>query len=600
MKTDNFDPILQKEEIMRKEFRSYLIICLISILASACGPTPVSNTTPERKVEARVAGKPGGTLTYRLTSAPKTFNYILAADEPSIVTTLYLLTSRLIEFDHRLQKYVPALAETVATGADGVTVDVKLRDGLRFSDGHPLTSDDVIFTLKAIYDERTNSPAFGDAMLVNGKQIEAKRVDDLRLQLIFPEKVAAVENYLDNLGAMPRHLLEADFNSGKFAEAWKLTSDPKTIATSGAFTVESATPGERMTLKRNPHYYKKDENGAQLPYLEKIVLEIIADPNNTFASLNQGSIDFADRIRGTDFAALSSQSGAVRAHDLGPGLGTDHIWFNLNRTTSEGKQLDNTPKYKWFSSKAFRQAVSSAIDRKTIADITLKGLATPLYGFVSPANRLWVNQNLTKLAYDTEKARGLLKQEGFKQRGDVNAPELFDAENNRVEFTLLVPAENEQRKLVAAVVQEDLARLGIKMQVVPVENQEVSARWSKTYDYDAMLFGLSVTGIDPSSYANFILSSASVHQWQPSQKTPATEWEAKVDKLFAEQARESDVQKRAAVFNEIQSIFTDESPVIPICARHIVTAANARVGNYAPSSIFPYSIWNADELFIKP
>ncbi|MEO7673537.1 MAG: ABC transporter substrate-binding protein [Pyrinomonadaceae bacterium] len=574
-------------------------LAIVSFLASACGPTPIQTPLPDRKIEERVTGKQGGTLTYRLTSAPKTFNYVLAADEPSIVTTLFLLTSRLIEFDHRSQKYVPALAESYVTAADGQTVDVKLRDGLKFSDGHALTSDDVIFTLKAIYDDRTNSPAFGDAMLVNGKQIEAKRVDDVRLQLVFPEKVAAVENYLDNLGAMPRHLLEADLNNGKFAEAWKLTSDPNTIATSGAFTVESATPGERMTLKRNSHYYKKDENGVQLPYLDKLILEVIADPNNTFASLGQGSVDIADRIRGTDFAALSSQSGAVRALDLGPGLGTDHIWFNLNRTSGDGKQLDNTPKYKWFSNKAFRQAVSSAIDRKTIADITLKGLATPLYGFVSPANRAWINPNLTKLPYDLERARALLQGAGFKQQGTADAPEFFDAENNRVEFTLLVPAENEQRKLIAAVVQEDLARLGIKMQVVPIENQAVTERWSKTYDYDAMLFGLSVTGIEPSSYANFLLSSASVHQWQPSQKSPATEWESKIDGLYADQARETDVTKRAAIFNEIQNIISDELPVIPIASRHIVTAANLRIGNYAPSSIFPYSIWNADELFIK-
>jgi peptide/nickel transport system substrate-binding protein len=403
---------------------------------------------------------------------------------------------------------------------------------------------------------------------------------------------------------MPRHLLEADLNAGTFDQAWKLTSDPASMATSGAFTVESSTPGERMTLKRNPNYYKKDEKGTQLPYLDKIVLEIVPDPNNTFASLNQGSIDIADRIRGTDFAALTSQTGNIRAHDLGPGLGTDHIWFNLNRSTLESKdsparQLDNTPKYKWFSDKLFRQAVSTAIDRKTIADITLKGLATPLYGFVSPANRVWVNTALPKLAYDIEKAKGLLKQSGFVQQGTAEAPELFDSANNRVEFTLLVPAENEQRKLIAAVVQEDLAKLGIKMQVVPIENQNVTERWSKTYDYDAMLFGLSVTGIDPSSYANFVLSSASVHQWQPSQKTPATEWEAKVDKLFADQSVESDPAKRAAAFNEIQAILAEESPVIPITARHIVTAANARIGNYAPSSIFPYSIWNADELFVN-
>lgn len=587
---------------MRKKIATSFagLLAAVSILVSACGtaPGPTANSNSDKRFEDRVSGKQGGTLTYRFTAPPKTFNYLMATDEPSIVTALFLMCSRPIEFDHRSQKYVGALAESWSA-PDGQNVALKLREGLKFSDGHPLTADDVVFSLKAIYDERTQSPVFRDAMMVNGKPIEAKRIDDLNVQLIFPEKVAAVENYLDNLGILPKHVLEKDMNSGKLAEAWNLTTDPSSIVTSGAFAVDSSTPGERITLKRNPHYYKKDEKGTSLPYLDKLVLEIVADPNNTFTSLGQGTIDIADRIRGNDYASLTGQTGNVRAYDLGAGLGTDHIWFNLNKTAGDGKQLDNTPKYKWFSNKGFRQAISSAIDRNTISTITLKGLATPLYGFVSPANKVWVDPNLPKTAYDIERSKSVLKDSGFAVRGTPEAPELFDAENNRVEFTLLVPAENEQRKLIAAVVQEDLAKLGIKMQVAPIENANIAGRWSKTFDYDALLFGLSVSGIDPISYATFLLSSAAVHQWQPNQKTPATEWEAKIDKLFAEQANETDVKKRAAKFNEIQSIIAAEAPVIPITARHIVTAANTRIGNYAPSSIFPYSVWNADELFIK-
>jgi len=96
-----------------------------------------------------------------------------------------------------------------------------------------------------------------------------------------------------------------------------------------------------------------------------------------------------------------------------------------------------------------------------------------------------------------------------------------------------------------------------------------------------------------------LLSGADTHQWQPSQKTPATEWEAQIDKLFAEQAGESDPKIRAEKFNEIQRIMADETPVVPIVARHIVSAANTRIGNYSPSAMFPYSIWNVDELYVK-
>ena len=236
-----------------------------------------------------------------------------------------------------------------------------------------------------------------------------------------------------------------------------------------------------------------------------------------------------------------------------------------------------------------------AVDRDSIARSTLQGLATPLYGVVSPANRIWANPDLPKIAYDLAQAASLLEQTGFSKRG----AELFDAQGNRVEFSLLVPAESEPRKLMAAVVQEDLAKLGIKMQVVPVEFSAVTNAWTKSYDYEAILLGLSVTDPEPSTYANLLLSSGDAHQWRPDQKSPSTEWEAKVDQLFAEQARESDPAKRKSQFYEIQRVLADASPIIPIVSRHVVSAANARVGNFSPSPMCPYSLWNAEELFIK-
>ena len=137
------------------------------------------------------------------------------------------------------------------------------------------------------------------------------------------------------------------------------------------------------------------------------------------------------------------------------------------------------------------------------------------------------------------------------------------------------------------------------MEVAPVETQNLTERWSKTFDYDAILFGLSVSDTEPSSFGNFLKSDAAAHQWQPDQKTPATEWEARIDKLFAEQAGETDPQKRASLFGEIQQIMAEQLPVIPVVSRHIVSAANAKIGNHSPSPVFPYSLWNADKLFIR-
>ena len=569
----------------------FVVLAIVFTVSCGSPPKPVGDTE---------GGVRGGTLSYRVSSPPKSFNYVMTADEPTMLTAFVLLTSRIVDFDHKTQKYVPGLAESWKVAEDGKTVAVKLRPGLKFSDGKDLTAEDAVFTLRAIYDEKVNSPAWKDAMLVAKKPIAAKAVDAQNIEMIFPERVASVENYLFNLGILPAHILKSDLDAGTFAEAWKLDTDPEKIVSSGAFMVETVAAGERIVLKRNPNYWKKDEKGEALPYLDKLSLEITADANNAMARLGQNTLDLIDRIRPADFASLSGQpAGAVKATDVGPGLGTDHIWFNLNPAKANGEKLDGTPKYKWFSDVRFRRAVSMAIDRNTIAMTTLRGLASPLYGFVSPGNRAWAKGDLPKTEYSRERALQSLTEAGFVTKGTSEAPELFDAANNRVAFTLVVPAENEPRKLAAAVIQEDLAKIGIKMEVAPVENQNVTERWSKSFDYDAILFGLSVSDIEPSSFGNFLKSDAAAHQWHPEQKIPATEWEGRIDKLFAKQGGETDPQKRAVLFGEIQKIMADELPVIPVVARHIVTAANTKIGNHSPSPIFPYSLWNADQLFIR-
>ena len=577
-----------------------LAVFLLLPLSFSCQQRPVSNTaaTGTAKPEQRTIGAPGGKLVYRVSSPPKTFNYLVANDESTILPAFFLLNSRLVEFDHSTQTYVPGLAEAWTMGPDRRSLDIRLRDGLKFSDGQPLTSSDVAFTLEATYDERNKAEVFRDALMINGKPISVKVIDDRNLQFVFPETIAAPDNYLYNIAALSRNALEADQKAGRFSEAWKITAPPSSVVSSGPFTVASAAAAERIVLKRNPHYWKRDAEGTPLPYLDELTLEVVPDANQTRVGLDQATIDIVDRIRPADYASLLNAGGTVRAFDLGPSLGVDYIWFNLNPAKADGTRLDPV-KLAWFSEARFRKEVSMAIDRDSIARSTLQGLATPLYGVVSPANRIWANPDLPKIVYDLGQAASLLQEAGFIKRGAADTPELVDAQGNRVEFSLLVPAENEPRKLMAAVIQEDLAKLGIRMQVVPIEFAAVTNAWTKSYDYEAILLGLSVTDLEPSTYANLLLSSGEAHQWRPNQKSPATEWEKKIDELFAEQARESDPEKRKSQFREIQRIVADSSPVIPIVSRHVVSAANLRVGNFSPSPMFPYSMWNAEELFVK-
>src|SRR5215475_9190708 len=269
-------------------------LALPALLALVCAASACRSCGP---VIERAGSRRGGKIIYRVSTAPATFNYLQAIDENSLTVALYLMGGRLIEYDHKNQQYVPGLAESLRRLDDGRTVELTLRDGIKFSDGHPITAEDVVFTLRAIYDERTAAPVFRDAMMIGKGQIEATILTEpggqsgRRLRFVFPEVVAAPENYLSNLAVLPRHILESDFNRGALREAYGLTADPSRIVTAGAFTAESATPNERVTLKRNPHYWKKDEAGAPLPYLDQLVIEVVKDANNAFMRLRQGSLD---------------------------------------------------------------------------------------------------------------------------------------------------------------------------------------------------------------------------------------------------------------------------------------------------------------------
>lgn len=584
--------------------RSLIASLLIAVLLCACQTTPpaTNNTGGNEKpsLTEHVVGTRGGSLAYRVTSPPKTFNYILAADEPSNFVAFFLTGSRLVELDHGTQTYAPGLAESWKLSDDELSVEVVLRDGLKFSDGHALTSEDVAFTLRALYDERVLSPIYRDAMLVGGKPIAVTVADARRFRLGFAEAIAVPENYMSNLNVLPRHVLEPELDKNAFNQAYGVTSDAAGIVTAGAFTIESSTPGERVALKRNPHYWKRDAGGNQLPYLDRLVLEVVTDENNAVARLGQGTLDILDRVRPSDHANLRAGQGAARSYDLGPGLYADNLWFNLNPGKREdGKPIVDPVKLSWFNDVRFRRAVSHAIDRDSIATNTWQGLATPLYNFVSSGNRAWVASDVPRTEYDLEKARALLREAGFSFRGTDSAPELWDAKGNRVEFTIIAPAGTEVRVKSAIVIQEDLKKLGMNVQVAPVENAQLSARIGASYDYEAVLFGTSATEPDPSSYTDMLRSGSSQHFWYPKQAKPATDWEARLDELNTRQAHEVDRDRRRAIFRDIQLLMAEQMPLIPIVTRHIAVAANTRVHNYRPSPLPPFSLWNAEELFVK-
>ncbi|HBY59637.1 MAG TPA: hypothetical protein DEH78_07420 [Solibacterales bacterium] len=174
-----------------------------------------------------------------------------------------------------------------------------------------------------------------------------------------------------------------------------------------------------------------------------------------------------------------------------------------------------------------------------------------------------------------------------------------DAAGNAVEFSVITNAGSKPRERMAVLIQSDLARVGIKLNVVTLDFPALVERIMKSLDYEACLLGLMNVELDPNSQMNVWLSTSAMHPWNPSQAKPETPWEAEIDRLMHAQAASADPKERKAAFDRVQRIVRDEAPVIYLVHKNVLTAVHPRVANAQPVILFPQSYWNAESLAVE-
>ena len=295
----------------------------------------------------------------------------------------------------------------------------------------------------------------------------------------------------------------------------------------------------------------------------------------------------------------TSPMGGFQLVDLGVGGERDFLWFNQNiDVNAEGKPIVNPAKLKWFRNQKFRQAVSCAIDRNRIVRDVYGGRAEAIYGFIGTENPKWNNPGIAHFSYDPARARALLAEIGIKPRqGDG---QMADADGVPIEFAFYSNAGNPLRERAAALIEEDLKKLGLKATYMPTDFRGLITRINGTFDYEAALMGLGGGGGDPASQINVLRSSEELHQWFPFQKTPSTEWEARIDSLMDAQMRTLDFAQRKKDFDEVQAILADQLPMIYTVSPFTYSAIRSGVGNLRPSVLSAYHLtWNLDELYFQ-
>ena len=546
-------------------------------------PSPATTLPPA------TAPSRGGELVASTRAEPPTYNRYVDRTAPGELLAL-LTQAPLVHVNRTTDELEPWLAESWTESPDHLTYTFKLRPGVTFSDGAPFTSADVLFSYRALYDPKVKSVLAGDT-LIGGKPLQVEAPDASTVILRLPAPFAPGLRLIVGIPILPRHKLEPALAAGTFQEAWSAKTPLTEIVGLGPFVLAEHLPGQRLVFTRNPHYWRTDPAGIGLPYLDKLTM-MVANQTTEALRMQAGEIDLMTNadIRPEDYAAFKriADQGRLRLIDGGVGLDPNLLWFNLSSVNAKD------PRNAWLRQKAFRQAVSCAVDRQAIVNTVYLGAAIPVYGPVTPANRTWYTDVRPACEYDPAKARELFTSAGLSDRNGDGM--LDDAKGVTARFSILTQADH-IRGRVAAVLQEQLRQAGMTVDVVPMDQGALLQRYTQG-NYDSIYFGIQASATDPAGNPGFWLSSGNFHFWNPGQKTPATDWERRIDELMHLQSTSSDLGERQRTFAEVQRIFMEELPGIYFVTPRVTLAVSARVSNPQPAPQIPQLLWSAESLAV--
>ncbi len=536
-------------------------------------------------------GKEGGEIRFVLNSDPRTLNPALAQETSSTAVLSYLFTG-LTKIDLKSMQVVPDLAQTWEEKEGGRVYIFHLRRNVRWSDGEPFTAEDVVFTYRDIYLNPQIPNSTGDmfrGILKSQEDIKnfVRKIDKYTVEFKLPEAFAP---FLSALSApiLPKHKLEKFVKEGNFMTAWNVNTDPKDIVGTGPYRLKRYIKGVMVEYEANPYYYEYDNSGRQLPYIKRKIGYIVQDPDTALLKYSLGEIDYMG-VRPQDVLFMSRVKNTT-LYDLGPTPSTTFLVFNQNPNSKVPKH-----KLRWFQNREFRRAISHAIDREGICYLVYNGLADPLYGPITPANRPYYTEGLFPVyEYNLKKARAILESLGFKDRNGDGW--LEDPEGNTLEIVLLTNAGNKEREAIGNMIKEDLEKIGIKVIFRPIDfNSLVNRLTSPPYDWEAVIIGLTGS-MDPHFGRNVWHSSGTLHMWNPRQSKPQTQWEREVDELFDLGAKETNFERRVEIYRKAYRIIAEEQPMIFIAAPKSMLAVRNRFENLFPTV---WGWYREEALFVR-
>lgn len=557
------------------------------------------NSVDYLQSQAPIGNFGGKLISSTIGEGPKTFNPWNSKDATSSSLSDIMFDS-LVTTNAYNGKVEPKLAKSFTISPDGTKYTFKIRKGINWSDGKPITAKDVFFTFNTIIKEGFGNTSTRDSLLIDGEFPQIELIDDYTIKFITQKPFAPFLRLL-SVPIAPKHIFEPVCAKGKkhFDSFWSPNTKPDEFVTSGAFKLSEYIPAQRVIFKRNPHYYVVNTDNKKLPYLDEYVVLIVGDLNNELLKFKAGEIDILS-LRGSsvpDFKKKERQSN-YKIYNLGPTTSTMFFTINLNtRKDDKGKFYVDEKKQKWFNDKNFRSAIDYAIDRENMILNITNGVAKPLFT-AEALPSIYLNKKIAQgHKRDITLAKAFLKLSDFywDDKG-----QLYDKDNNKVEFTLYTNAGQTEREAIGVMIKQDLADLGIKVNFKPIEFNSLVNKLTNTLDWETTIMGLTGSPLEPHSGKNVWNSNGPLHLFNKrlNNEQDTLHWEKELDEIYEKGALELAFKNRKKLYDRYQEIIYEQKAIIYLYSPLQIIAIRKKFGNILPTPLGGIT-HNLEEIFIK-
>ncbi len=580
----------------RAHARVIAAVAMLALLAAAVAQPLVR---PAQFGGADPDARHGGNLSYATIAPYSTFNPFTAR-ALSDANRIDLLLPALVAFNSATLENECYLCLSAEVAEDGLSVTYVLREGLLWSDGTPLTVDDVLFSAQLHGDPAVNSRLVSSFAL-GGEPVVWERVDDRTIVQRMPVLDAAAFD-LARWAVVPRHVFEPAFEAGG-AEAvqqlWGIGTPPSELVAGGPFRVRAVRANEEIVLERNPNYFVQDTFGNQLPYLDTLTFKAASDANAMLAQFLTSEIDimtliFIDEVLAVRDAVDAGRVDATVLAGVTMSGSPTKFWGNWQNPDPRLREL--------FRDVRFRRALSHLADREAIIDLAFGGLGAPLYGPFSSGNTRFFDPEAfvdgeSRFAYDPEAAAALLAELGYDQRNAQGL--LVNAEGETIAFNIMGYASAPDHAAVAQVLADDFRAAGLDVTTTIGDTSSVVTPASRNFNddgtrnFDVLMSGFGGVA-DPPTRRNLYTLDGPARLWnlaRPGNDRPEYLQDFELELLGLANAALAtfDEDERFAAYSEFQRLAASQLPFVYLYTPAVSFGYNDRVGGTQDTLADPVS-----------